>query len=311
MRVLITGGAGFIGSHLADAFLAQGHTVRVLDNLSRGSLTNLATAQVQLLRGDVTDLTTVHQAVAGCDAVVHLAALANVPQSLAQPELNHHVNVTGMFHVVEAARLAGIRRVVYASSAAVYGNLPGLPKRERDPLRPLSPYGAAKVMNETCATLYNTAYGMECVGVRCMNVYGPRQDPSSPYSGVLSLFGRAAIRGEPITLLGDGEQSRDFVYVGDVAHSLLAITCAPFQPERAILNLGRGEAVTLRQVIGALEELIGRPLSIVHRPARPGDIRHSCADISRLIDWVGAPPPTDLKTGLAQTLRWLAGHSAD
>lgn len=308
MHFLITGGAGFIGSHLVEACCAQGHTVRVLDNLSSGSLAHLATTPVEIIEGDITDLQMVCQAVVGCDVVIHLAAMVSAPQSLAQPELNHRVNVTGTFHVLEAARRAGLRRVVYASSAAVYGDLPGRPKHEDAPLKPLSPYGAAKAINEAYAALYHTAYGLECVGVRCMNVYGPRQNPASPYAGVLSRFGRAALRGEAITLWGDGEQTRDFVYVQDVAQSLLAIACAPFQPECAILNLGRGEAVSLNQVIALLEALTGRPLTIQRQPARPGDIRHACADIGRLRRYLGVTPPTDLKTGLAHTLAWLAAE---
>lgn len=310
MQLLVTGGAGFIGSHLVRALAAQGHAVRVLDNFSSGRAANLADCPVEIIAGDVADWPTVRQAVTGCDLIFHQAALVSPPQSIAQPDLNHRVNVTGAFHVFEAARQAGVRRVVYASSAAVYGRLPGLPKRESDPTAPLTPYGAAKVMNETEAGVYNRLYGLECMGLRYMNVYGPWQVPTSPYSGVLSIFGRAAVRGEGVTIWGDGEQTRDFVFVGDVVQVLLAVAAAPFTPENAVFNVGRGVAVSLNQAAAWLSELVNRPIPITYAPERPGDIRHSCADLTRLVDKIGFRPNTDLKTGLAATLAWLRAQEA-
>lgn len=304
-HILITGGAGFIGSHLTQALAAQGRAVRVLDNFSTGSRANLAGCAVDIVEGDVTDWPTVRRAVVGCDLIFHQAALVSPPRSMAYPDLNHAVNVTGAFHVFEAARQAGLRRVVYASTAAVYGRRPGLPKRESDPTAPLTPYGAAKVMNETEAGVYNQVYGLECVGLRYMNVYGPRQDPNSPYSGVLSIFCQAAIRGQGVTIMGDGEQTRDFIFVDDVVTALLATAAAPFSAENAIMNVGRGVAVSLNQVVTLLSDLVGRPVPITYVAERPGDIRHSCADITRLEQMTGFRPRIDLPTGLAATLDWL------
>lgn len=304
-RVLITGGAGFIGSHLAHALVAQGQTVRVLDNFSTGSRANLAGCAVDIIEGDVTDWPTVCRAVEGCDLAFHQAALVSPSRSMAYPALNHAVNVTGTFHVFEAARQAGLRRVVYASTAAVYGQRPGLPKRETDPTAPLTPYGAAKVMNETEASVYNQAYGLECIGLRYMNVYGPRQDPESPYSGVLSIFCQAVVRGQGVTILGDGEQTRDFVFVDDVVTALLAMTEGPFSAENSLMNVGCGVAVSLNQVVALLGELVGRPVPVTYAAERPGDIRHSCADITRLVQVTGFRPQTDLRAGLTATLNWL------
>ncbi|MCA9968950.1 MAG: NAD-dependent epimerase/dehydratase family protein, partial [Anaerolineales bacterium] len=222
MRVLVTGGAGFIGSHLVAALAARGDAVRVLDNLSSGREANLAGLPVELIRGDVRDLETVQRVMAGCELVFHQAALVSVPRSIGEPVLNHEVNVNGTFNVFEAARQAGVRRVVYASSAAVYGDQPALPAGEADVVRPMTPYAAAKWMGEGYAAVYNQRYATEFVGLRYFNVYGPRQDPSSPYSGVLSIFCRAAMAGDGVTIYGDGLQTRDFVFVRDVVAANLA-----------------------------------------------------------------------------------------
>jgi UDP-glucose 4-epimerase len=307
-HVLVTCGAVFIGSHLATALLVQGANVRVLDNLSSGSTQNLAGLPVTFIEGDIADMAVVQAAVAGCDLVFHQAALVSAPRSLNEPLLNQQTNVTGTFNLFEAARQNGVRRIVYASSAAVYGNLPGLPKREEDDLQLITPYAAAKRMSEIMAATYHAAYGLEFVGLRYMNVFGPRQDPSSPYSGVLSIFCRAAITQSACTVYGDGEQTRDFVYVDDVvqANLLAAQVPATRLPAEAVFNVGRGQQTSLNQIIEMLAELTGRPFAAGYRAERPGDIKHSYADISRAQATLGYEPKVTVPDGLQATVRWLS-----
>ncbi len=307
MRVLVTGGAGFIGSHLAAALVADGVQVRVLDNLSSGKRENLAGLPVELMLGDVAEMEVVQTAVAGCDLIFHQAALVSVPRSIEEPELNQRSNVMGTFNVFEAARQAGIKRVVFASSAAVYGNLPGPPKRETDPVQLLTPYAAAKFMSEALAESYNTAYGMEIIGLRYMNVFGPRQDPTSPYSGVLSIFCQAAIAGRGVTIFGDGEQTRDFVYVTDVVQANLraaAVSTAQL-PSRPVFNVGRGQQTSLNQIVDMLSEMGERPLPKTYASARTGDIKHSVADIGLAREILGLGVETAVVDGLQATLNWF------
>ncbi len=311
MRILITGGAGFIGSHLTAALAKEGAEVRVLDNLSSGSQENLEGLPVELLVGDVADAAVVHQAVSGCELIFHQAALVSAPYSIENPKLTYRTNVAGTFNVLEAARQAGISRIIYASSSAIYGNLPGLPKREDDPLQSITPYAAAKQMNEILAVAYRAAYGMEIIGLRYMNVFGPRQDPSSPYSGVLSIFCQAAINGNPCTIYGDGEQTRDFVYVQDVveANLLAARVFAKRLPETAVFNVGRGEQTSLNQIIDLLIELTGKQIPVTYAAERPGDIKHSVADISRGQEILGFQPKTRVIDGLQATLEWFRAQA--
>ncbi len=311
MKILITGGAGFIGSHLAAALVQGGHQVRVLDNLSSGRRANLDGLPVELVVGDIRDWETVRQAVTGCDLIFHQAALVSVPRSLEEPRLNHDVNVTGTLHVFEAARQAGIRRVVYASSAAVYGDTPSLPAKESDQPEPMSPYAVAKLMNEQVAAVYNQSYGTEFVGLRYFNVFGPRQDPSSPYSGVLSLFCRAAVAGAGVTVYGDGRQTRDFVYVSDVvaanlAAANLAVASLPTGSVPQVFNVGRGAQTDLLQILEVLREQTGAVLSGRHEAPRAGDIRYSCADITLARKHLAFTPQTSLAAGLQETLRYSA-----
>jgi len=305
MKVLVTGGAGFIGSHLAAALVQRGDQVRVLDNLSSGKRENLEGLPVELLVGDVRDWDTVQQAVAGCDLIFHQAALVSVPRSIADPQLNHDVNVSGAFHMFEAARQAGIQRVVYASSAAVYGDTPALPAKECDRPNPISPYAAAKLTNEQTAAVYNQCYGTAFVGLRYFNVFGPRQDPASPYSGVLSLFCRAAIAGTGVTIYGDGRQTRDFVYVSDVVAANLA-AAARAAGEQMVFNVGRGEQTDLLQIVDTLRQQSGAALPVQHAAERDGDIRHSCADITAAQTHLGYAPQVSLAVGLQKTLDWFA-----
>jgi len=313
MQVLVTGGAGFIGSHLTKALLAEGAAVRVLDNLSTGNRCNLAGLDVELIEGDVADWEVVRSAVSDCALVYHQAALVSVPRSLEQPQLNQRSNVTGFFNVIEAARQAAVKRVVYASSAAVYGNLPQLPNRESDPLAPITPYAAAKRMGEVLAGSYAAAYGLEVIGLRYMNVFGPRQDPSSPYSGVLSIFCRAVLENRGVTIHGDGEQTRDFIYVADVVQANLraARIAAQHLSDEPVFNVGRGKQTSLNQIVALLQEIAERPLPVSYSAERPGDIKHSVADISRARQMLGFEPKTTVKEGLAATLAWLEAAMHD
>jgi UDP-glucose 4-epimerase len=310
MRVLVTGGAGFIGSHLVTALVTEGATVRVLDNLSSGSRDNLRGLPAELIEGDIADWEQVQAAMAGCDLVFHQAALVSVPYSIEDPLSTYRTNVTGTFNVFEAARQADIRRVVYASSSAVYGNLPDLPKREETRLAAISPYAATKQMNEVLAGSYTVSYGMELVGLRYMNVFGPRQDPSSPYSGVLSIFCQGAINGRQCTIYGDGEQTRDFIFVADVvrANLLSSRVAASRLPPAAVFNVGRGEQTSLNQIVDMLIELTNKRFPIVYGEERPGDIKHSVADTHQARALLDFTAQTSVLEGLRQTLDWFASQ---
>ncbi len=309
-QALVTGGAGFIGSHLVAALVRQGVGVRVLDDFSTGRRAHLAGLPVDVVHGDVADAGVVHTAVSGCDTIFHLAALVSVPQSIENPTLNHQSNVTGFFNVLEAARKTAVQRIIYSSSAAVYGNLPHLPKRETSPTHPITPYAAAKLMNEIQAAVYGQNYGLQAIGLRYMNVFGPRQHPASPYSGVLSIFCRAAAHRQGVVIYGDGTQTRDFVYVNDVvaanlAAANLAAAKATFEPETAVFNIGRGEQTSLNQIVQLLEQHTGRPLPVTYAPPRPGDIKHSAADITLAQTKLGWQPQIPLEEGLRRTLQWF------
>lgn len=307
MHILVTGGAGFIGSHLAAALVAAGHQVRVLDDLSSGHRENLAGLPVELIVGDVGEMAVVETAVTNIDLIFHQAALASVPRSIKEPQLNYKSNVAGTFNVFEAARQAGIKRIVYASSAAVYGQLPGLPKREDSPLQLLTPYAAAKSMGENLAASYNAAYGLEIVSLRYMNIFGPRQDPASPYSGVLSIFCQAVVDGSGVTIFGDGRQTRDYVYISDVVQANLRAAAVPFDKiaSSPIFNIGRGQKTSLNQIVALLSQLTGQPLPTTYEPERFGDIKHSLADITLAQEKLGFKAETAVLTGLEKTLAWF------
>lgn len=304
MRVLITGGAGFIGSHLVERLLALGHGVRVLDNLSTGKRENLPVAgNVEFLQGDIRDVQMVRLAVGGVDAIVHLAAVASVQASVDDPVGTHASNFDGTLHLLEAARLGGVRRLLYASSAAVYGDNDELPLTEEAKPRPLTPYAADKLAGEYYLQFYAGKYGLDTTAFRFFNIFGPRQDPSSPYSGVISIFADRLARGEPATIFGDGLQTRDFVFVGDLAQ-LLAEALQRRDLAGQAINVGRGQPSSLLDLIAALEKLSGRSLARTHAGARVGDIRHSCADVTRLRTLLGFVPSTELGTGLDALLRY-------
>src|SRR5262245_12619613 len=301
---LVTGGAGFIGSHLVEALAAQGRDVRVLDDLSTGQADNLKHVRPspELVVGDVGDPGAVRRAVAGADFVFHLAALASVQKSVEDPAATHRVCATGTLNVLDAARHAGVRRVFYAGSASAYG----LPVRdvqsETDPLRALSPYAAAKLAGEFYAQSFSAALGLETVTVRFFNIFGPRQRADSPYSGVIALFVSALMAGRTPTVFGDGQQSRDFVYVADAVQALIKAAAAPPKVSGEVYNVGTGRSVTLLELIATLNKLLGTHIVPRHGPPRPGDIRHSRADISRARHDLGYEPVVSLEDGLRRTL---------
>lgn len=309
MKVLVTGGAGFIGSHLVERLLATGHGVTVLDDLSTGKLENLPHAgDIELVTGDVADLGAVATAMNGIDAVVHLAAVASVAASVLDPLGTSRTNLTGSLTVFQAAAAAGVKRLVYASSASVYGDPETVPLSEDAPKRPLSPYAVDKLAGEHYLAHFHRTGHLDAATFRFFNVYGPRQDPSSPYSGVISIFMERSIRRQPLTIFGDGQQTRDFVYVADVVDVLAraveeSTETATGSPEALTpINLGRGEAVSLLELIDTIGSVVGGAApAVTFEPARSGDIRHSLADVSALALRYGRPATT-LSDGLTATL---------
>lgn len=303
MRCLITGGAGFLGSHIAQELLLDGHSVRVLDNFSSGSERNLSGMEAELLNGDIRDTAAVAKACSGMDCIFHMAALVSVFESVKQPRLTHEINANGTFNVLEAAHEAEVRRVVIASTAAVYGNNPASPKTEDMPLSPESPYAASKIAGEHSAGLFASLYGMETICLRYFNAYGPRQNPDNPYSGVISRFADQMQRGETIHIFGDGRQTRDFVFAKDIARAnILAMKCESAGKGEAY-NIGTGTSSSLLDVIDALASLTGKIPRMEFHSARAGDIVHSLPDISRAKKVLGYLPSTTLKAGLALLLR--------
>ncbi len=305
---LVTGGAGFIGSHLVESLTAAGRRVRVLDDFSTGAAGNLDPIRPapEVVTGDVGDPDAVKRAVAGAGVVFHLAALASVAKSLDAPDQTHRVCATGTLNVLDAARRAGVRRVVYAASSSAYGVPPGDVQTEDDPLMALSPYAAAKLAGELYAQSFTTSFGLEAVRLRFFNVFGPRQRADSPYSGVIALFAAALSAGRTPTVHGDGLQSRDFVYVSDVVGALVRAAEAPGVAGR-VYNIGTGRRTTVLDLVAALNRLLGTNVVPQHAAARPGDVRHSLADISRARRELGFEPAVSFEDGLARTLRWMAG----
>ncbi|MGH9316980.1 MAG: SDR family oxidoreductase [Thermoanaerobaculia bacterium] len=301
-RVLVTGGAGFIGSHLVDALLDQGATVRVLDNLATGRLENLAGSldRIEFLEGDIRDAEVCRRACKDAAFVFHEAALGSVPRSLVDPATTIAVNAGGTANVFAAGREAGVRRIVYASSSSVYGDSERLPKREGEEGQPLSPYALSKVMDEQLAETFIRCFSMELVGLRYFNVYGPRQDPEGPYAAVIPRFFHAYLAGKAPVIYGDGQQSRDFTFVGDaVAATLLAAGASKGSIGRAY-NVAAGQGTALLGLARSIRELIGGRLQPRHEAPRAGDVRHSLADLTLAREQLGYSPRTDLASGLAR-----------
>lgn len=305
MRYLVTGGAGFIGSTIVDELLRRGHQVTVLDDFSGGKEANLATAvaKIQLLRGSICDLDTVREACQGADFVLHLAARTSVPRSVADPLETNRVNVDGTLNVLVAARDAGVRRIVFAASSSAYGESPALPKAESMPPQPISPYGVSKLAGEVYLQVFGRAYGLENVCLRYFNVFGPRQDPTSQYSGVLSRFITAFLEGSEPVVFGDGEQSRDFTFVENVVDATLRAAEAP-GVSGMVFNVGTGERFTLNHTLSLLGKISGRQVRARYEPPRTGDIRDSQADISLARKFLSYEPRVGFEEGLRRTFDW-------
>jgi UDP-N-acetylglucosamine/UDP-N-acetyl-alpha-D-glucosaminouronate 4-epimerase len=312
MTVLVTGGAGFIGSNLVESLTDSGHNVRVLDNASTGSLENLADIRPapEVTLGDLRDPEAVRRAMSEAEIVYHLAALPSVARSVGDPITTHQVNVDGTLNVLQAARAAGVRRLVYASSSSIYGDTPRLPKDESMPLSPQSPYAASKAAGEGYCRAFAHVYGLETVSLRFFNVFGPRQDPTSEYAAVIPRFINRMLEGDSPEIFGDGEQSRDFTFVRNVVEALqLASTAGPEAVGRA-LNVGCGSRTTLLELVAAINEELGTSVEPTFSPPRPGDIRHSHADITMAERLLGYRPRISVRSGLAQAIEWFASRRA-
>jgi nucleoside-diphosphate-sugar epimerase len=301
---LVTGGAGFIGSHLATELVRRGHTVRIVDNLITGKRRNLDHLQgVDFIEGDLADLAVATRAVQGMTYVLHQAAIPSVPRSVQDPITSNRANIDASVNVLVAARDAGVRRLVYAGSSAAYGDTPTLPKREDMPTNPLSPYALQKLVAEQYGQLFTRLYGFETVTIRYFNVFGPRQDPSSPYSGVISLFASALLEGRRPVIYGDGEQTRDFTYVANVVDGVLRAVEAP-DVAGHVINVATGGRISLNELLRTMNRIVGTNLQPIFKEPRAGDVRDSQADISKAKTLLGYTPIVKLDEGLEKTLDW-------
>ena len=306
MHLLVTGGGGFIGSHTVARLLADGHDVRVLDNFATGRRENLldVLSDIELVEGDIQSYERVSNAVRGCEIVIHEAALPSVPRSVQDPLTSNASNVVGTLNVLLAARDSGVRRVVFASSSSVYGSVPDLPKREDLPTLPISPYAVAKLAGEGYCRSFTEVYGLETVALRYFNVFGARQDPLSQYAAVIPNFATALMNGRPPRVFGDGEQSRDFTYVGNVVEGNVRAMHAEDVGGR-VFNVAAGRRTSLNELLGILERLSGRHVEPSYEDPRPGDVRHSQADVSAAERDLGFRPEISLEEGLRLTLDWF------
>ncbi len=308
-RALVTGGAGFIGSHLVDRLVDSGWTVRVLDDFSSGRSQNLerVRAKIDLIRADIGDRDALERAVKEVEVIFHLAAIPSVPRSIREPERTNRVNLQGTVSLLEAARRAGVKRVVLASSSAVYGDEETLPKLETLPVRPLSPYAVQKYGAELYGQLYTRIHGLETVSLRYFNVYGPRQDPQSDYAAVIPLFITSALESRPLCIFGSGEQTRDFVYVADAVQANLRAALAE-GVAGSVVNVASGRRTTVSELAAAIGACVEHETRISHEPAREGDILHSWADVSVARELLGYRASVDLKEGLRLTLEFAMGE---
>ena len=301
---LVTGGAGFIGSHVAEALVGRGEQVRVVDSLVTGDRRNLAhLSGVDFIQGDLADLEVARRAVDGVDFVLHQAAIPSVPRSVQDPITSHRANVDASLNILVASRDASVKRLVYAGSSSAYGDAPTLPKVEAMPTAPLSPYGLQKLVAEQYCQMFTRLYGLETVTTRYFNVFGPRQDPTSPYSGVISLFISAVCEGRQPTIYGDGEQTRDFTYVANVVDGVLRACHAP-GVSGEVVNVATGSRVSLNQLFRTIRDLVGTRVEPMYAAAREGDVRDSQADIKKARRLLGYEPTVSFDEGLAKTLEW-------
>jgi nucleoside-diphosphate-sugar epimerase len=309
MRYLVTGGAGFIGSNTVEELVRRGHGVVVLDDLSSGKEDNLAEvrSKITFMKGSITDIEVVQKAMIQADYVIHLAARTSVPRSVKDPVDTNRINVDGTLNVLVAARDNKVKRVVFAASSSAYGDTPILPKSEDMQPVPISPYGVSKYVGELYAQTFGRCYGLENVCLRYFNIFGPRQDPDSPYSGVLSRFSTAFLGSTPPVVFGDGEQTRDFTYVDNAVQANILACEAPSASGRTF-NIGTGHAVSLNQVLQMLQKASGKKLETKYEPAREGDIRDSLADIRLAKEFLGYVPTVLFEEGLERTYAWYQAH---
>ena len=306
---LVTGGAGFIGSHLVEELVRRGHAVRVVDSLITGHRRNLDhIAGVEFLEGDLAEMDVAARAVAGMDYVLHQAAIPSVPRSVKDPLTSNRANVDASLNVLVAARDAGVKRLVYAGSSSAYGDTPTLPKREDMATGPLSPYALQKLVAEQYCQMFTRLYGFETVTIRYFNVFGPRQDPGSPYSGVISLFATALIEGRQPTIYGDGGQTRDFTYVANVVDGVLRACEAP-RAAGEVINVACGTRISLNDLLRVMGGIVGNRLAAIYKEPRAGDVRDSQADITKAKTLLGYTPIVSLEEGLAKTLEWCRAEA--
>ena len=311
MKYLVTGGAGFIGSNLVLELLKRGESVSVLDNFSTGRRGNIQNVldEIELIEGDIRAPSTVARAVAGVDYVLHQAALPSVPRSIADPVTANEVNVTGTLNVLLAARDAGVKRVVFASSSSVYGNNPTLPKHEDLALRTMSPYAVSKLTGEAYCSVFTRLYDLDTVVLRYFNVFGPRQDPTSQYSAVIPKFLNRMSKDEPPTIFGDGRQTRDFTFVDNVVQACLNACSAQSLPEDRIFNCACGNPVSVQDLAVELNQILDKDLSPVFADPRPGDVRDSFADVSRAVRYLNYAPSVQFGDGLRRTVDWFLSNN--
>jgi nucleoside-diphosphate-sugar epimerase len=308
---LVTGGAGFIGSHLAEELSRRGHSVRVADSLITGKRSNLDHVRgVEFLEGDLADPDFARQAAQGVEYVLHQAAIPSVPRSVKDPITSNRANVDATLSVLVAARDAGVKRLVFAGSSSAYGNTPTLPKREDMPTRPLSPYALQKLVAEQYGQMFTSLYGFETVTTRYFNVFGPRQDPGSPYSGVISLFSTALLEGRQPIIYGDGEQTRDFTYVANVVDGVLRACEAP-KAAGEVMNVATGGRISLNELLRVMNKICGTKAEPIYKEPRAGDVRDSQADISKARTLLGYEPIVGFEEGLRHTLDWCRTESAE
>jgi nucleoside-diphosphate-sugar epimerase len=306
MRYLVTGGAGFIGSNTVDELVRRGHSVVVLDDLSAGKEENLAEirAKITFVKGSITDLEAVQKAMHQAEYVIHLAARTSVPRSVKDPLETNRINVEGTLNVLVAARDNKVKRVVFAASSSAYGETATLPKTEAMQPQPISPYGVSKYVGELYAQTFGRCYGLENVCVRYFNIFGPRQDPDSPYSGVLSRFALAFLEDQQPVIYGDGEQTRDFTFVENAVQANLLACEAPSSASGGVFNVGTGARISLNQTLEFLRRISGKTLQAKHEPPRDGDIRDSQADITKAREYLGYDPTVMFEEGLERTFDW-------